>query len=228
MLVDLFQGLSQWVESVVLTFGAPGITLIALLENLFPPTPSEFLYPLAGKLTFEGQLHIPIVVLAGVAGSLVGALIYYTIGYQLGEVRVRGFIERYGRLHLGRFKITLMSLGDYERALALFEKRGGIIVLLVRLLPLVHGVISIPAGVTRMPLWSFLLYSAIGSALWIAPLVLLGNWLGSQWEIILEWMDVYENFWYVVIALVCAYWLWRRWRSRKTLAIDSSSHPDAP
>lgn len=227
MLVDFFQGLSQWVESIVLTFGVPGITLIALLENLFPPTPSEFLYPLAGKLTFDGQLYIPSVVVAGVCGSLIGALIYYGIGYQLGEARVRQFIDRYGKLSVGRYRFTFISLADYERALILFQRRGGIIVLLVRLLPLVHGVISIPAGVTRMPLIPFLFYSGVGSALWIAPLVFLGNWLGSQWDRILEWMTIYENFWYLVIAMGIGYWLWRRLRA-KSASTSEEALSDTP
>ncbi|RMF80992.1 MAG: DedA family protein [Chloroflexi bacterium] len=215
LLSDVLQTLTAGVEQIVDVFGLPGIALVALLENLFPPTPSEFLYPLAGKLAHDGQLVLWGVVIAGVAGSLIGSMIYYSIGYWLGEARTRQAVDQYGRFTVLWFDVKIVTVEDFDRAIALFQRRGGIIVLLARILPLVHGVISIPAGVTRMRLLPFLVYTAVGSALWIAPLALLGHWLGSQWETLLYWLDVYQNFWYLVFALAAVYVVSKRLRARQ-------------
>lgn len=213
MLTDLFEALTGWVENIIHTLGLPGVGLIALLENLFPPTPSEFLYPLAGKLVADGSLSVVGVITAGVLGSLAGSLIYYSLGYWLGEARTREAIVRFGRFKILRFQVILVSTTDYDRAVALFHRWGGMIVLVARIMPFVHSIVSIPAGVTRMSLAAFVMYTAVGSAMWIAPLTLLGWWLGNNWEQVLYWMDVYEYGWYIVIGLVIVYLIVRRIQS---------------
>lgn len=214
MLADIFETLSAWAEQAVDVLGLPGVTLLALLENLFPPTPSEFLYPLAGKLAYDGAFAMWGVIAAGILGSLAGSLAYYTLGYRLGGERVRQVIVRFGHVRLGRFRIQIASAEDYDRAVQLFQQRGGMIVLVARLVPLVHSVVSIPAGVAHMRLGSFIVYTAIGSALWIAPLTILGWWLGSNWERVLYWMDIYEYAWYVLMGLAVLVIIVRRTRSR--------------
>jgi membrane protein DedA with SNARE-associated domain len=161
MLADFFETLAGGVEQIIQTFGLPGVTLIALLENLFPPTPSELLYPLAGKLAYDGELTPWGVIAAGVAGSLAGSLIYYSLGYWLGAERARAAIVRFGHIRIGRFAFTLIAVADYDQAVALFQRRGGSIVLIARLMPLVHSVVSIPAGVTRMRLLPFIVYTGV-------------------------------------------------------------------
>jgi membrane protein DedA with SNARE-associated domain len=193
VLSQLVEAVAGFVERIVNAFGAPGVTLIALLENLFPPTPSETLYPLAGKLAFSGMISIPAIVIAGTFGSLVGSWVYYFLGYRLGEDGSRRLISRFGTLHLLRLKIPIISLDDYERGLRLFQRYGGIIVFIARLMPLVHGVVSIPAGVVRMNAVRFSFYTALGAALWIAPLTVFGYWLGDNWEDVLGWIDFYQN-----------------------------------
>lgn len=221
MLTDFFETISTWAEQAVDVLGLPGVVLLAFLENLFPPTPSEFLYPLAGKLAYDGALTTWGVVLAGVVGSLAGSLLYYSLGYWLGPERTRNAVARYGRIRLPGFQLELVSVEDYDRAEALFQERGGTVVLVARLIPLVHSVISIPAGVTRMPLPSFILYTSLGSALWIAPLTLLGWWLGSNWERILHWMDIYTNVWYAVMILAVVVFVVRRVRAHRRDAPES-------
>ena len=215
MIAELLDALAGGVEAVIDTLGLPGVTLIAFLENLFPPTPSEILYPLAGKLAHDGELVAWGVIVAGVIGSLLGSLIYYGVGYWLGRDRVRGALARYGRVRVGRFQWTIVSVDEYDRAMALFDRRGGVIVLIARLMPLVHGAVSIPAGVVRMPLGPFVFYTALGSALWIAPLTLLGVWLGANWERALYWIGLYENIWYGLIAAAIAYFIYGRVRNRQ-------------
>lgn len=219
MLAELVESVTAWAEQSVEVLGLPGIVLLALFENLFPPTPSEFLYPLAGKLAYDGKLTVIGVILAGILGSLTGSLLYYSLGARLGETRVRQLIARYGHPRLFGLTIPILSVDEFDTAVRLFQRRGGIVVVVARLMPLVHSVISIPAGVTGMPLSAFITYTVIGSALWIAPLTIFGWWLGSNWERILYWLDIYQTAWYAVMALALAVWLGRRlragWRRRQ-------------
>lgn len=220
-MADIIDALANAMEQLVEVAGLPGIVLIALFENLFPPTPSEFLYPLAGKLVYDGAFTVWGVVLAGVIGSLAGSLFYYGLGRRLGTERTRQAIGRYGQVRLWRLTITFASLEDYDRAVGLFERWGGPLVLVARLVPLVHAVVSIPAGVVRMPLIPFILYTAVGSALWIAPLTLLGVWLGSQWEEILTWLNVYTNVWYgLMIAAIVTMIVRRVWSARRAQSLE--------
>lgn len=212
MLADFFENITLLLEGLVHTVGLPGIALVALLENLFPPTPSEFLYPLAGKLAYDSSVSPLLVIAAGVLGSLVGSLLYYTLGRRLGPQRVRDLLLRYGTLHVWRLRLRFVSPQDYDRALELFGLYGGRIVLVARIMPVVHSVVSIPAGVVGMPLLPFVVYTLVGSLLWIAPLTLLGYWLGSQWPAVLDLMRTYENVWYAAAAVLGCWWLLRRIR----------------
>lgn len=217
LLAELLESITDLVAEIVITFGIPGIGLIAFAENIFPPTPSELLYPLAGKLAYDGQITLIAIVIAGVIGSLLGSLFYYGLGYRLGEVRARQVVERLGVIRLWRYKIKLATVDEYDRALELFQKHGGKIVFVARLMPLVHSVVSIPAGVTRMRLIPFMIYTTIGSILWIGPLTLLGYWLGSNWEQVLNWLDVYQTLWYIVIGAAILYWLIKRYTNNQQM-----------
>jgi membrane protein DedA with SNARE-associated domain len=211
-LSNLVESITSLVERIIATFGAPGISLIALFENLFPPTPSEVLYPLAGKMAYAGKVSLPAIIVAGTLGSLAGSIIYYTLGYRLGEKRVRDMIARYGTLKLLRFNIQLVTVKDFERGLELFERYGSAIVLIGRLMPFVHGVVSIPAGVIRMNIALFTLFTAVGAALWIAPLTIFGYWLGDNWQEVLSWMDTYQNTILVLAVVMILAYVIRRGR----------------
>lgn len=215
MLTQIVEALSGWVEHIVLFLGVPGVTVIALLENLFPPTPSEILYPLAGKMAYDGAMTIPMIVIAGLAGSLMGSLVYYSIGYRLGKDHTRTLVDHFGTLRLWKLKLKIVGVDEFDRGMELFDKHGGRIVVIARVMPLVHSVVSIPAGVSKMALAPFIVYTLIGSALWITPLVMLGYWLGSNWEQLLHWLDVYEYIWYAIIGLAILYFVVRRVRERK-------------
>ncbi|MBZ0294000.1 MAG: DedA family protein [Anaerolineae bacterium] len=210
MLADFIDSVTKLVENIVVTFGAPGITIIAFFENLFPPTPSEILYPLAGKMASEGRTSVVAVVVAGLIGSLGGSLLYYSLGYRLGETGVRDLIQRLGTIHILRLKIPIVTAEDFDRGLRLFRRHGSIIVFVARLMPLVHGVVSIPAGVVRMNLLLFCIYTALGAALWIAPLAVFGYWLGNNWQDVLDWLDIYENVVLAVMGLLIAIYVGRR------------------
>lgn len=210
MLADLIEQITLFVESIMLTFGLPGIGLIAAAENLFPPVPSEFLYPLAGKLAFDGQIPLWAIVLAGVLGTCIASSVWYVLGMRLGEKRVRQFIERRATLTIGRLRIPIFTVGQYDRALNLFRTRGGVIVLIARILPYVHSVVSLPAGVIRMPFGRFIIYTAVGATAWILPLTVFGYLLGSRWREVLTLMDAYQNA--ILIATVAGLSAWLLWR----------------
>jgi membrane protein DedA with SNARE-associated domain len=156
MLVDLVQNTTAFIEELVLTLGPLGILGIAFLENMFPATPSEVLYPLAGKLAYDGRISFIEVVIAGTLGSMLGALIWYTLGFKLGDARIQSAINRYGKLRFIGVTITIISVEEYNRGMRLFRQHGGIIVFVARIMLLVHGIVSIPAGVVRMNLGTFL------------------------------------------------------------------------
>ena len=210
MLADLLESITQFLEQLVLTSGAAGIVLIALLENLLPPTPSEFLYPLAGKLAYDGAISLLAVIVAGITGSLIGSLFYYFLGYRLGQERVRVLIAHYGTLRILGFNLRLTSVEEYDQALALFERRGNVIVFVARIMPVVHSVVSIPAGVVRMNLVLFVFYTILGAAAWIIPLTLLGYWLGENWQQVLDWLDTYQTVWYGMMAVALAAYIFYR------------------
>lgn len=209
---NFVESITSLIERIIATFGAPGISLIALFENLFPPTPSEVLYPLAGKMAYAGKVSLPAIIIAGTVGSLAGSIIYYTLGYRLGEKRARDMIARYGTLKLLRFSIPLVSVTDFERGLELFERYGSAIVLIGRLMPFVHGVVSIPAGVIRMNIVLFVLFTTVGAALWIAPLTIFGYWLGDNWQQVLLWMDTYQNTILILAGAFLVIYMIRRGR----------------
>ncbi len=217
MLTRLIEDLTALLEQIVLTFGVPGIALIAFMENIFPPTPSEFLYPMAGKIAYDGKIDLLAVIISGGIGSLVGAVIFYHVGYYMGEARVRTAISRYGTLKIGQFRLRFFTLEAYDQAASAFRQHGGIIVMVARSMPLIHGVISIPAGVVRMNRLKFMTYTFIGVLLWVTPTVLLGYALGSQWERALSFIDAYETIWYIVIVAGVSFYLVRRWRRESPL-----------
>ena len=226
MLAKLIEQLSSYIEQLILVFGTPGIAIIAFMENIFPPTPSEFLYPLAGKLAYDGQASLFGVILAGAIGSLVGAFVFYYLGYFLGEKRVRNFIKHYGTVQIGRWQVRFITVQAYDQAMKAFKNQGAIIVIIARTVPLVHGIISIPAGVSRMNIFKFLLYSLIGVMLWIVPTVLLGYFLGSQWDVMLHALEVYETVWYILIATAIVLYVAFRWfKHHQQTFIESNQSP---
>jgi membrane protein DedA with SNARE-associated domain len=166
--------MSEWVTGLISQLGYVGIALLMLLENVFPPVPSELIVPLAGFSAGKGELHLAGVVAAATAGSVLGALVWYALGRWLGEGRSRRWVERHGRW-LG------MSPADLERAEAWFGRHAGWAVLGGRLVPAVRTLISVPAGIFRMPLGRFLLFTTLGSAGWATLLALAGFVLGSRY-----------------------------------------------
>ncbi|MCO5177429.1 MAG: DedA family protein [Thermomicrobiales bacterium] len=200
----MLSGLQDQIIRIVDTFGYPGITGLILAETVFPPIPSELILPLAGFLAGQGHLTLIGVMLAATIGSVIGALLLYGLGLWFGQERLYAFIGRFGRFFL-------LKPTDLDRANGWFERHGSKAVTIGRVIPVVRSLISLPAGVTRMPLVPFIIYTAIGSAIWNGMLVGSGWILGNQWERV---AGVVEYFQYAVILVVLVAVTWFAWSRR--------------
>lgn len=167
--------MAEWVTRLVGGWGYWGIGLLMFLENIFPPIPSEVIMPLAGFASSDGRLSLWGVCVAGTLGSVAGQVPLYYLGRAWGEARFRRFVERYGRW-------MLLDVGDVDRAGQWFDRHGMGAVFLCRLVPGVRSLISIPAGIRRMPLLPFLGFSGLGMGIWATALAAIGRLLGRNYE----------------------------------------------
>ena len=163
-------GLSGFAADVLDRFGEVGLALLVALENVFPPIPSEPILTLAGVLATQGRLSLALVLLSSTAGSVLGALVLFELGGRLGRVRLVRLVER----------LPLVDVGGLERAEAWFTRHGSSAVLLGRFVPVLRSLVSVPAGIERMPRGRFVLLTAIGSGAWNAAFIGIGYGLGSS------------------------------------------------
>ncbi len=198
--------MTQWVFSIVDRLGEVGIGLLIFLENVLPPIPSEVILPLAGFRARTGALNLWLTWPMATLGSVLGAVALYGLGAWLG----------YDRLHAlaGKRWFFLTSQKDLDRGEKVFAEHGGKMVLLGRCIPVIRSVVSIPAGIARMPLPRFLLLTTIGSGVWNALFIGLGYSLGQNWDRVQGWIGPVT---YVVLGLVVVGVVWlalRKARSR--------------
>ena len=188
----MFDLISGWIAAG----GAFGVFALMVLENVFPPIPSELVMPLAGFQAAEGTLSLLAVLIAGIAGSVAGALPWYYAGRWIGRDRLRRLAERHG------IWLT-MSAADVDDAIAWFDRHGGKAVFLGRMVPGVRTLISVPAGLADMALGRFLVLTALGSAIWVGLLTAAGYLLRSQYERVGAWLDPVTTV--IVIGIVGLY-----------------------
>lgn len=174
------------------TLGAPGAGIAIALENLFPPLPSEVILPLAGFAASTGQMSLIAVLLWTTAGSVVGALALYGVGALLGRDRTVAIAA----------KLPLVKVSDIERTEAWFLRHGTKAVFFGRMIPIFRSLISVPAGVERMPLPVFLGLTTLGSAIWNTVFVLAGYALGENWTDVTGYVSTYSKV--VLVGAVLA------------------------
>lgn len=191
--------MASWIESVINTLGVSGIALLMFLENVFPPIPSELIMTLAGYAASRGEADIVMVTLAGVAGSLAGAVFWYVVGRLFDHDRVKRLADRYGRW-------LTFTRRDVERADDWFDNYGHWAVLLGRLIPTIRTLISVPAGLSEMPLTRFMVFTSLGTAVWTTFLSLFGYWLGNDYQRLQDWIDPVSL---AVVVLIVMVYLWR-------------------
>jgi len=208
----LLERLVAWGQQLVDTLGYVGLAVIMFVENVFPPMPSEPFLLGAGFSAGQGGLSLAGSLIAATAGALVGATFWYGVGLILPEQRIRQLLRRYGRW-------AMLGEDDLDRALAWFRGHGRLVILFGRCIPIVRSLISVPAGLTRMGLPQFLVYTAIGTAAWSALLIGVGAALGENWERALGVFDRYDTVLLAVMALAVAAFLANRLRRRRSSAV---------
>jgi membrane protein DedA with SNARE-associated domain len=193
----------SWIVGLVETLGYPGLAIVVALENVFPPIPSEAVLPLAGYLVSQGRMTLWGAVLASTVGSVLGALVLYWLGYAWGEDRVRALVKAHGRW-------LAIDEDDLDRSQRWFERHGRAAVFIARLAPLTRSLISVPAGVARMPLGPFLVYTTLGSGIWNAVLIGAGVLLGANWALVEKYQSILGAAVVVVLVGAVAWFVGRR------------------
>ena len=167
----MLESFAHWVQSIVVYFGYPGVFVVIMLESTLVPIPSELVMPFAGFMASRGEFSLPVILVINSVAALLGSGLCYWIGVVGGKP----FLVRYG-------KYFLVRQHDIERTEAFFARHGKKTILIGRFLPVIRHVISIPAGIARMPLPGFFLQTFLGSTIWGGALVLLGYYVGANWE----------------------------------------------
>jgi membrane protein DedA with SNARE-associated domain len=195
--------MTEWITNIMTTLGYLGIGLLMFLENLFPPIPSELIMPLAGFTVAQGKMDFTGAVVAGVVGTMLGAFPWYYIGKTVGEKRLFTLANKYGKW-LG------ISGNDINKAARWFERHGSKAVFLCRLVPGVRTMISLPAGMSSMPLVPFTLYSTVGTTLWILLLTTAGYLLGENYSLVEVYMGPLSKVALGIILVAFIVWVGRR------------------
>ncbi|MEA4876115.1 DedA family protein [Anaerorhabdus sp.] len=203
--------MNAWLLSILNSFGYLGIAFLIAVENIFPPIPSEVILTFSGFLTTKSDLTPVGVVIAATIGALIGAIILYYFGTIFSEERIVQFMESKWGHWLGFKK------ADLDKTLNWFQKKGKYGALIGRCVPVIRSIISIPAGMAKMPMGEFVLFTTIGTLAWNILLVFLGVQLGANWEEVMTFFDTYTNIMVIILALVglyIVYWWFKRKRKQ--------------
>jgi membrane protein DedA with SNARE-associated domain len=193
--------LSSFIVAVISTLGYAGVILLMAIESACIPLPSEIIMPFAGYLVHTGQFNLWLVGIAGAVGCVLGSLVAYWVGMYGG----RPLIEKYG-------KYVLVSHHDLDLADRWFARYGEVITFFSRLLPVIRTFIAFPAGIARMNLKRFIIYTFLGSLPWCIGLAYVGQVLGEQWdknETLKSWFHRFDFVIGIILLLGAAWWIWR-------------------
>jgi len=207
MVARILEVLTAFIVATISTLGYGGIVLLMAIESACIPLPSEIIMPFSGYLVYTGRFNIWLVAVAGAWGCVVGSLVAYWVGMYGG----RPLIEKYGQF-------VLVSKHDLDLADRWFDRFGEVIVFVSRLLPAIRTFIAFPAGVARMNLKKFIIYTFAGSLPWCLGLAYVGQKLGERWDKDPRLKTLFHRFDFVigiVIVLAAAWWIWRHLRHAK-------------
>lgn len=194
----MLEHIANFITTFITNTGYAGIALLMTIESACIPLPSEIIMPFSGYLASTGTLSLWLVALAGATGNVLGSLVAYAVGAWGG----RPFVERYG-------KYILITHHDLNLADRWFTRHGNITIFICRMLPAVRTFIAFPAGVSRMPLWRFNLYTFVGSYIWCYALGWIGFKLGQHWHEMRSWFHRFDAL-IGVVLLVGIIWYIRR------------------
>ena len=206
-MTELFANIAQWAVDVVYSFGYVGMTILISLSHLYlNPVPTPLILAFAGFLVEQGRFSFIMVLTTSTAGAMTVSLIFYFMGLWISEKRLRSLIRR-------AECSKLLFESDLDKATEQFERHGGKAILIGHLVPGIGPIISIPAGINRMPiLGRFMIYSVLGCALWNGVWVILGWILGAQWMVVERYALIIE---YAVLTAMVGgvlWFVWHRWK----------------
>lgn len=193
--------MEAWITAVMENYGYAGIFFLILIENIFPPIPSEIVLTVGGFMTTTAAMTIPGVIAASTAGSVSGAVILYYLGRWLSVEKLEGLVESHG-------KWLRIKKQDLYKADAWFDRYGVWTVFFGRLIPVVRSLISIPAGMSGMTLKWFLLFTTAGTLIWNTILVTIGAAVGENRAAIMRQMELYSNVVYVLLIVGVFLMVW--------------------
>ena len=206
IITDIFGFIGSFALSTISQLGYAGIFFLMMLESMIVPVPSEFVMPFAGFLVAQGSFNGILVILVSTLGSITGSLLFYYIGKTGGHT----LVQRYG-------KYVLVNLEDIKKTEAWFNKRGDLTIFLARLVPVIRHLISLIAGIGKMNIKKFALYTILGAALWNGILTYLGYYLGQHWEEVSQYMENLDIIIVILIIAGCLYFLYRHLKRRKKI-----------
>ena len=201
MIAKIISILSAFIVATISKMGYMGVVLLMGIESACIPLPSEIIMPFSGYLVSRGEMSLWGVSIAGAVGCVLGSLVAYWVGMYGG----RPFIEKYGRY-------VLVSRHDLDMADRWFSSYGEVIVFVSRLLPAIRTFIAFPAGVAKMNLTKFVIYTFAGSLPWCLGLAYVGQKLGEQWDkddTLRTWFHRFDFVIGIVVVLAAAWWIWR-------------------
>ena len=204
ILTDLFGFIGSFALSTISQLGYVGIFFLMMLESMIVPVPSEFVMPFAGFLVAQGSFNGILVILVSTLGSITGSLLFYYIGKTGGHT----LVQRYG-------KYVLVNLEDIKKTEAWFTKRGDLTIFVARLIPVVRHLISLIAGIGKMNVRKFTIYTILGAALWNGILTYLGILLGQHWAEVSQYMENLDLIILLLLIIGVLYFVYRHLKRRK-------------
>lgn len=199
---------------IMQNFGYFGVFFLIFIENIFPPIPSEVILLLGGFLVTFSNLNVLMMIASSTLGSLVGAIVLYYLGYILNENRLKKIVN--GKLG----KILFLKEGDIDKASNWFSKKGNKTVFLCRFIPIVRSLISIPAGINKMKLSKFFVYTICGSMIWNTILICLGYKFGENWPVVSEALNEYSFVIKLLLFSVLIIWIFKHLKREKSQKIN--------
>lgn len=200
--------MQEIILSIMNVYGYLGVFLLIMIENVFPPIPSEVILLFGGFMTTYTKLSIFGMIVASTLGSLFGAIILYYIGKIFNKDRLKKIIS--GRLG----KVLRLKVSDIDSADNWFDNKGNKTVFFCRFIPLVRSLISIPAGMSEMPMFKFLLYTLFGSLIWNTVLIIVGSVVGENWTKIVGILDTYSHIVVIILFIIFVVGVYFFYRNR--------------
>lgn len=220
MVAKIIGILSSFIIATISMLGYGGVVLLMAIESACIPLPSEIIMPFAGYLVSKGEMNLWLVGIAGALGCVVGSWVAYYAGMYGG----RPFIEKYGRY-------ILLSRHDLDLADRWFAKYGELIVFTARLLPAIRTFIAFPAGVARMNMWRFTIYTFAGSLPWCLGLAYVGQKLGEQWDkndTLKTWFHRFDFVIGIAGLIFVAWWIWRHVKHSRMPSHSEKAEAEVP